>query len=124
MKANGTLSITNKRIAFVAKNAAALPNPNRQVDLRTLSCPLTHFLDGHFVQPWLAANYYEAHIRPVRDGGLQGPHGLKIDFKEGRGFEFSNVVEEVKNRFGDGQPQNHEPETLRPFSSPARANPS
>lgn len=61
-----------RRLCFISDTALALPQPSQppQYQLRTLSCPLSHFQEGRFMQPWLAANYYEAIVLPVADGGF------------------------------------------------------
>ncbi|GAA5978984.1 hypothetical protein JCM10908_002759 [Rhodotorula pacifica] len=129
---NGTLHVSQKRIVYVAADAAsslpmsgaaaaggasssilgslaagqaslapyAMPAPTPdKVQLATLSIPLRVFIDGHLVQPWFGANYYEALcIEGDGSGDLQGPHIVRLYFKEGGGYEFYTAVEEVKAR--------------------------
>jgi hypothetical protein len=82
---HGTLHVSQKRIVYVAAGAATASasigptsgaaagslalgqasiapgaiSPDK-VPLMTLSIPLRYFIDGHLVQPWFGANYYEA----------------------------------------------------------------
>ena len=84
---HGTLHVSQKRIVYVAAGATATASigptsgaaagslalgqasiapgtssaiaPDK-VPLMTLSIPLRYFVDGHLVQPWFGANYYEA----------------------------------------------------------------
>jgi hypothetical protein len=87
LSATGTAFISNKRFVYVSST------PQGAGGLSSLSSPLSHFQDGRFVQPFFAANYYEAVLRPVPDGGLSEPHTIRLDFREGRGFEFASAVE-------------------------------
>lgn len=127
LKASGRLHLTNKRLTFISDNATRLPDPSLppSYELRTLSVPLNRFQDGRFLQPWLAANYYEAVIIPVQGGGFDESQLVKFSFREGRGFEFSQVVEEVSRRFLEetgGQTDDPQSESLRqPVLSCARS---
>lgn len=75
---HGTLHVSQKRIVYVAAGAIGPTSgaagslalgqasiapgaisPDK-VPLMTLSIPLRYFIDGHLVQPWFGANYYEA----------------------------------------------------------------
>ncbi|GAA5860392.1 hypothetical protein JCM3774_000404 [Rhodotorula dairenensis] len=70
-----------------------------KVPLATLSVPLRFFVDGHLVQPWFGANYYEALcLEGDGTGDLSGPHIIRLYFKEGGSYEFYTAVEEVKAR--------------------------
>lgn len=121
--------------ASIVRNGADVPPPAAvspdKVALATLSVPLRYFVDGHLVQPWFGANYYEALClegdgtgdltvralprrvsfrcdrmpdplscavahRPTTP--TQGPHILRLYFKEGGSYEFYTAVEEVKAR--------------------------
>lgn len=138
---HGTLHVSQKRIVYVAAGATAAPpsgaagsslalgqasiapgtsstlSPDK-VPLMTLSIPLRYFVDGHLVQPWFGANYYEALCIDADGAGdltvssspfsfptcglirshPQGPHIIRLYFKEGGGYEFYTAVEEVKAR--------------------------
>ncbi|GAA5959918.1 hypothetical protein JCM8115_004904 [Rhodotorula mucilaginosa] len=121
---HGTLHVSQKRIVYVAAGAATASasigptsgaaagslalgqasiapgaiSPDK-VPLMTLSIPLRYFVDGHLVQPWFGANYYEALcIDGDGAGDLPGPHIIRLYFKEGGGYEFYTAVEEVKAR--------------------------
>jgi hypothetical protein len=70
--ANGVCYVTSQRFVFVSATATpAATSTGAPDELRTLSVPLSHFQDGRLVQPLLAANYYEALVRPVPGGGME-----------------------------------------------------
>jgi len=96
----GRCYLTNKRLIFVAASATATVTGTGSIgEFKTLSVPIGNYQDGRLVQPWLAANYYEAIIRPVRDGGLSAPQLSKLSFKEGQSWNFVETLEEIRRRF-------------------------
>ena len=127
-KANGTVYLSNKRIAFVSdKNGkddgkgdgGSRGNDDTAVEIDTFSLPLTHFHDGRFVQPWFGANYYEGCCAPAPGGGLDRlvndvgvppssssssspSFAVSFTFNEAGGFDFYETVEEMKQRISDG----------------------
>lgn len=86
--------------------------------LKSISINLTNFRDAKLVQPWFAANYYEATVVPQRDGGLHSIHTLKLHFKEGRAFEFHTSLETVMNAAAARQKQLEVANTLRESRRP------
>ncbi|KAG0141542.1 hypothetical protein CROQUDRAFT_663692 [Cronartium quercuum f. sp. fusiforme G11] len=113
----GTIYITNQRIIFVASAAAVAAATSSSVDpeIRTLTVPLRHSLDGRYVQPWLSANYHLSTVLPVPGGNLESLGGLnpapdlsftlKVAFNEGHGFEFYETLEEVKRVMFESESQ-------------------
>ncbi|KAK4703036.1 hypothetical protein P7C70_g3185, partial [Phenoliferia sp. Uapishka_3] len=112
-KSQGTTHVTNQRVIFVADgahSASSLASGSASVvgaagiptklELQTLSAPYSHFLDGRYVQPWFAATYYEALVLPASGGGLEGPHIVRLSFKESGGASFFELVQEMKERLG------------------------
>ena len=63
LQANGSVYVSNKRVVFVGdmKKAGAV---------KSMSCSLSHFVDGHFEQPIFGANRYTALCLPADGGGL------------------------------------------------------
>ncbi|GAA6059161.1 hypothetical protein JCM10212_005506 [Sporobolomyces blumeae] len=94
----GDVYLSNQRIVFVSP-APTSPSA-RGGALETLSIPYSHVVDGRLVQPWFTANYYEGICVPARDGGLDGPHVIRLYFKEGGAFDFYTHVVEMKERLG------------------------
>lgn len=123
----GTVYLSNQRVVYVAPPNLAAQDATAassgSTTLETLSCPYTHFQDGRLNQPFFGANNFEAVILPARQGGLsvrlfpplcgfdscgislrlppdtvQGPHTVRLYFKEGGGFDFYSTVLEMKER--------------------------
>ncbi|RHZ57720.1 hypothetical protein Glove_384g63 [Diversispora epigaea] len=92
-KAEGITFITNQRIIFISR--PTLPH------FKSLSIPLLNLKEGKLQQPWFGANYYQAIVIPVLNGGLPSPGQLKITFKEGGGFEFSTYYNEMISRLSE-----------------------
>ncbi|GES86739.1 WW domain binding protein-2 [Rhizophagus clarus] len=59
--------------------------------------------EGKFQQPWFGANYYQAVVTPVLNGGLPAPGQLKVTFKEGGGFKFSTVYKNLMLRLFENE---------------------
>lgn len=109
-----TPSLSSLRHQVVFARQPPLPAPAdpslASAHLRTLSVPLSQFLDTRYLIPVFGAPYYEAAVVPSPDGGLpqRSPHGgvrtglLKIWFNEGGGITFRDAVEEVKSRREEG----------------------
>ena len=90
----GTVCISNKRVIFVSYKAASLASDSDAgTDLRSLSVDLGNYRDGHLVQPWFSANYYEAVVIPQQGGGLPGPHNLQLHFQEGSAYAFHTTLQ-------------------------------
>lgn len=128
--------MTNHRLIFVSSDASSLAYPSTNSGpepIQTLTVPLTHSLDGRFIQPWLSANYHLSTVVPVPGGGLEklaGPtiptvessensYTLKVVFNEGHGFEFYEALEEVKRVMFESEGQRPaDLEELRKSPSP------
>ncbi|CAG8488420.1 11064_t:CDS:2 [Scutellospora calospora] len=89
-KAEGNIFITNQRVIFISR--PSLP------DFKSLSIPLLNLREGKLQQPWFGANYYQANLMPVQNGGLPSPGQMKITFKEGGGYDFSSCYTELIQR--------------------------
>ncbi|CAG8586944.1 882_t:CDS:2 [Diversispora eburnea] len=79
---------------------------------KSLSIPLLNLKEGKLQQPWFGANYYQAIVIPVLNGGLSSPGQMKITFKEGGGFEFSTYYNEMISRLSETEgtiPEHAEP---------------
>lgn len=111
--ANGNAYVTSQRILFLRQPALPAPaDPTvSSTHLRSLSVPLSQFLDTRYLIPVFTAPYYEATVIPSSDGGLpQRAPGqsttntglLKLWFNEGGGMAFRDAVEEVKSRLEEG----------------------
>ncbi|CAG8635818.1 102_t:CDS:2 [Racocetra persica] len=94
-KADGNIFITNQRVIFISR--PTLPN------FQSLSIPLLHLKEGKLQQPWFGANYYEACLIPVQNGGLPSPGQMKITFKEGGGYDFSSCYTELIQRLNESE---------------------
>ncbi|CAG8493153.1 15168_t:CDS:2 [Cetraspora pellucida] len=94
-KADGNIFITNQRVLFISRP----PLHNFQ----SLSVPILNLKDGKLQQPWFGANYYEAYLMPVQNGGLPSPGQLKITFKEGGGYDFSSCFTELIQRLSESE---------------------
>lgn len=78
--------------------------------LRSLSVPISQFVDSRYMIPVFSAPYYEASVVPSINGGLPARESgqpsnvglLKIWFNEGGGMAFRDAVEEVKSRREEG----------------------
>jgi len=105
-KAEGIAYVTNQRVVFVSRPALA--------HFKSLSIPLMNLREGRLQQPWFGANYYQAFVHPVEGGGMPCPGGLKITFREGGGFEFSTIFNEVKNRLYESE-GHAPPDTIEPL---------
>ncbi|CAG8589021.1 4142_t:CDS:2 [Paraglomus brasilianum] len=105
-KGEGIIYVTNQRAVFVSRPAVA--------HFKSLSIPLMNLREGKLQQPWFGANYYQALVHPVEGGGMPCPGGLKITFKEGGGFEFSTIFNEVKNRLYESE-GHAPPDTIEPL---------
>ncbi|KAH8929035.1 hypothetical protein BT69DRAFT_1315886 [Atractiella rhizophila] len=103
--AYGVVHLSNQRVVFITDS----PNDKKEgeeeedkKDLESLSIPIGNFQDGRFEQPWFGANYYEASVVPVSEGGLQGLQQVKFSFKEGQAWRFYEVMEEIKSLYTGG----------------------
>ncbi|CAG8759248.1 6928_t:CDS:2 [Dentiscutata erythropus] len=94
-RAEGNIFITNQRVIFISR--PTLPN------FQSLSIPLLNLREGKFQQPWFGANYYQAHLIPVQNGGLPSPGLMKVTFKEGGGYEFSSCYTELIQRLTENE---------------------
>ncbi|KAI8813144.1 hypothetical protein BJ742DRAFT_660842, partial [Cladochytrium replicatum] len=86
----GSIVVTNLRIIYVP--LAPMPS------FKNLNIPLEHLRGGKLVQPWFDANRYEATVLPVPFGGLNEQAQVKFSFKDGGGFEFSSIYEQLRSR--------------------------
>ena len=119
--------MSNQRVLFLRQPPLPAPLPGQALSahLRSLSVPLRNFVDTRYLIPIFAAPYYEAHVLPVRDGGLPqhvpgapATSGLaKIWFNEGGGTLFKEAVEEAKARAEIGGAAEGHLEALRACSS-------
>jgi len=94
-KADGIIYLTNQRVIFISRPILE--------HFKSLSVPLLNLKEGKFQQPWFAANYYQAIVIPVPNGGLPAPGQLKITFKEGGGFEFSTTFKNLMLRLFENE---------------------
>ncbi|PWN95905.1 hypothetical protein FA09DRAFT_331841 [Tilletiopsis washingtonensis] len=127
-EARGNAVVSNQRVLFLRQPAlpAPLPGQASSAHLRSLSVPLRNFVDTRYLIPIFAAPYYEAHVLPVRDGGLPqhvpgapATSGLaKIWFNEGGGTLFKEAVEEAKARAEIGGAAEGHLEALPTYSPP------
>ncbi|TPX35781.1 hypothetical protein SmJEL517_g01916 [Synchytrium microbalum] len=109
----GSLYLTNLRMIYV-------PTPLLET-LKTFNVPLENVRDGKFVQPWFDANRYEgmlcdllfgslissSAVIPVPHGGLKERGTMKLTFREGGGFEFSSIFQQLRSRI-TGEPAQFE----------------
>ncbi|RIA93506.1 hypothetical protein C1645_762169 [Glomus cerebriforme] len=95
LKADGGIYLTNQRVIFISRPLLD--------HFKSLSIPLLNLKEGKLQQPWFGANYYQAIVTPVPNGGLPAPGQLKITFKEGGGFEFSTVYKELMLRLFENE---------------------
>lgn len=113
--ANGNAYVTSKRILFLRQPPLPAPaDPSiTSTHLRSLSIPLSQFVDTRYLIPVFTAPYFEASVIPSSDGGLpqrvsgsgssSNNTGLfKLWFNEGGGMAFRDAVEEVKSRLEEG----------------------
>ncbi|RUP47168.1 hypothetical protein BC936DRAFT_146060 [Jimgerdemannia flammicorona] len=131
----GVLYLTNQRVVFVSTPATE--------HLISVSIPLLNIKHGRFQQPWFAANYYEGTVMPcdvgggsnlhlpsfivpcpnqVPGGGLTQAGNMKIVFKDGGGFDFTTIYDNLLARLGEtGEtPQTFEP--LPAYAPPMNAS--
>ncbi|KAM0749969.1 hypothetical protein T439DRAFT_43188 [Meredithblackwellia eburnea MCA 4105] len=132
-RATGVVHTSNQRVVFVADGAAtssladgsasvaggAASTVAGKLIVNTLSIPYSHLLDGRFVQPWFAATYYEALLGPARGGGLEGPHIARFSFKESGGYQFYELVQEMRDRVGAAAGRAAAVEPLPLYSPPS-----
>ena len=66
---------------------------------------------------WIDCAFYLKRNHLADSDARKTPQTLRLDFKEGRGFEFTTAVEEVKARFDEdrGNARRAEAEALREF---------
>ncbi|GBB89486.1 hypothetical protein RclHR1_16190005 [Rhizophagus clarus] len=95
LKADGGIYLTNQRVIFISQ-------PSLE-HFKSLSIPLLNLKEGKFQQPWFGANYYQAVVTPVLNGGLPAPGQLKVTFKEGGGFKFSTVYKNLMLRLFENE---------------------
>ncbi|TPX40023.1 hypothetical protein SeLEV6574_g06853 [Synchytrium endobioticum] len=109
----GSLYLTNLRMVYVL---------NPLLDhLKTFNVPLENLKDGKFIQPWFDANRYEGTVIPVPHGGLRERGIMKLTFKEGGGFEFSSIFQQLRSRI-TGEPTQYE--NLPAYEEPAASSSS
>ncbi|KAI5479711.1 hypothetical protein MNV49_002970 [Pseudohyphozyma bogoriensis] len=119
--ARSSLSVGNASIVNPAGSSttsrgdggAAGGEPTGNETIHSISVPWSHYTDGRYVQPWFTATYYESLLLPAPGGGFLGPQLLKVYFKELGGYQFYEIVEEMKARIGEASSSRVEVEALR-----------
>ncbi|KAI9208863.1 uncharacterized protein BJ171DRAFT_577210 [Polychytrium aggregatum] len=94
MSPSGKVYVSNVRVVYVA-------NPS-QPNFHSFSAPLHNIRNGKLQQPWLGANFYEAHAYPVPLSNLRKPGVVKFTFQNGGAFEFSTIFKELSARIPEG----------------------
>jgi len=124
---NGSTSSTSTVTSWISSLSLSSSTPVLdQADMiNNLSVPIDKFQDCRFIQPWMEANYCEAVVVPVPEGGLQGLHQLKITFHQGSFWEFYKVIEEVKKLHEESNPNhiNFTGENLPAYEPPPSPTP-
>ncbi|CAG8483252.1 10027_t:CDS:2 [Funneliformis mosseae] len=115
-KADGGIFLTNQRVIFISR-------PTLQ-HFKSLSVPLLNMKEGKLQQPWFGANYYQAIVTPVPNGGLPAPGQLKVTFKEGGGFEFSSHYNSLMLRLFENEGSLVEHTEPLPTYTPRQVNSS
>ncbi|ANB11961.1 hypothetical protein AWJ20_188 [Sugiyamaella lignohabitans] len=97
----GTIYVSNKRVVFHPQsphNFTVVGRGDRE--FRSFACDLAKMYQCQLVQPWFGANYWQADIVPTKvNGGLEPDSDLwklKIVFKEGGVFDFTEAVSKAQ----------------------------
>ncbi|EAW10574.1 uncharacterized protein ACLA_050460 [Aspergillus clavatus NRRL 1] len=89
----GQIYLTNQRVVYIPAQKSA--------EFQSFSAPLLNIHDSHVTAPFFGPNVWISLVQPVPGGGIPPSLPavqLKVTFKEGGAFDFSNHFERIKER--------------------------